>query len=171
MKNLFYIAVAGMLAVGTVGCGEKEASKEGEGQKAEKEEAAKPEAAPAPTAIVKEWDDRKLEILEIQRGATTLKYGKIEEGQEAVLVKVKVTNKVDKPLSANPMYFDIKDNGGGKASAIRVYTVDDKYRLARLKKGESNEGYVAFSADKGADLTLVYQLDALGKVKEEIALK
>jgi hypothetical protein len=170
MKNLFYIAVAGMLAVGTVGCGEKEASKDGEGQKGEKtEEAAKPEAAPA-AAIVKDWDDRTLEVLEVQRGAT-LKYGKAEAGQEVVLVKVKVTNKAEKPLSANPMYFDIKDNGGGKAAPIRVYTVDGKYKLAKLQKGETNEGYVAFSANKGADLTLVYQLDALGKVKESIALK
>jgi hypothetical protein len=169
MKNLFYIAVAGMLAVGTVGCGKKEASKEGEGQKTEKQEAAKPEAAPA-AAIVKEWDDRKLEVLEVQRGAT-LKYGKAEAGQEVVLVKVKVTNKAEKPLSANPMYFDIKDNGGGKAAPIRVFTVDGKYKLAKLQKGETNEGYVAFSANKGADLTLVYQLDALGKVKESIALK
>lgn len=86
-------------------------------------------------------------------------------------MKIKLTNKVDKELNGNPLYFELKDNGGGKVECISVYKVDGKWELKKLKKGESNEGYIAFSAAKGADLSLVYQMDALGEKKEEIALK
>lgn len=169
MKKPFYLVVAGLLAVGTIGCQKKEEKKDGDKKEEAKKEDEAPEA-PAFKAITKEFDDRTVEVTDLKWGAK-LDVGSAEEGQEVVLVKIKLTNKVDKELNGNPLYFELKDNGGGKVERISVYKVDGKWELKKLKKGESNEGYIAFSAAKGADLSLVYQMDALGEKKEEIALK
>lgn len=116
-------------------------------------------------------NNQELTVTNVQRNYKP-KYGSAKDGQEFVKVTLKLENKSDKAISANPLYFKVQDsNGAAEGDNIDGSSLDDYFNVAEIAPKGSKTGSLLFEVPKGdSNLTLIYEPNVLSKQQVKIKL-
>ena len=148
VKKIVAAIILGSLAIGMTGCGgSSEPTKDNSTkQEEQKKEEKKTEFKIGETINL----DNMILIVESKEISQGTEFEKPKDGQEFVVVKIKIENKKDKNISYNPFDFKLQ-NSKGQIVDKGIITIDNKTALqsGNLAPGGHVEGTIAFEAPKG----------------------
>ncbi|OJU12981.1 MAG: hypothetical protein BGN88_04875 [Clostridiales bacterium 43-6] len=102
--------------------------------------------------------DTQITVTKVERSAGT-EWDKPEEGNEYVIVRLKIENVGKETIDYNPLYFKLKNSEGQLLTYSITFEVEKDKTLdsGDLAAGGKKEGSVVFKAKKGdANLELQY---------------
>lgn len=160
IKKFISALIVGIMAFSFVACGDSQPTKD-ESKSTQKQEEQKKEE-PKQTEF-KIGDAVKLNGMILTVTGKQISQGdqiaKPKEGNDFVIVNVKIENKGDKTISYNPVYFKLQ-NSNGQITDVTFMPIDGvkELEMGDLVKDGHVEGALVFEAPKGDNgLKLLFQ--------------